>query len=381
MIHTISTHRASRLWLPLATISLAVIISFVIHASAPVAPSKVEVIDSINVETLPVNPTSFTPSYTAYGSVTAIDTLTLTAQVDGQVTFIAADFIEGGRLSHGEMAFKQDDSDLQAVLSQRQAEMEIASAQLALELGEQRIAEKDYQMMLKDFNENEWQIDLELLLRKPQLIKARAELMIANNALSIARRDVERSRWYSPQDYAVTSRLVSQGDYLAKGDKIAQLVNISQLRIPLYVPRAHALQLKPGQLVQLYQPDTQHTYTAEVSHIFPMLDNQSQLQKVFARYVPQPENLVPLIIGDFVEAKLIFPAVTNTLRVPLSALDNDTIWVVTPENTLKQKAAESIFQDESHAVIMNNIDAEEQLITTKMHMPQDGLTVNLVGTH
>lgn len=365
--------------LPVLFILTAVLLSFVIQATAPIPAVKPNTEQTIKVNTMQIDEQVFTPSYRAYGTVLAKNTLTLTAQVDGQLTYLANNVIEGGRLNIGDQIFKQDQSDLQAILLQRQAEVEIAAAQLTLESGEQRMAEKDYQMMLKDFNESEWQLDLALLLRRPQLSQAKAQLTIAQNALNTAQRALNRSEWISDKNYFVESKQASQGDYLAKGDVIAKLVEVNQLRVPIYLPRELASGVTVGQSVSLYQPDTKRTISAYVSHIFPMLDNKIQLQKVFAEYSLSDSEVAPLIIGDFVEALFEFAPIDNTLRVPLSAIDNDHIWVVSANNTLLKRQVTLLSKDKTSAVILNVVANGEQIITNRMHSPQVNQNVELVG--
>lgn len=366
--------------LPIILISISAIASFIIHATAPVPAIKPDIEQPINVSVMLIDPVQFTPSYTGYGTVIAKNRLTLTAQVEGKLDYLAQNVIEGGILNIDDEVFQQDSSDLQAISAQRQAEIEIARAQLALELGEQRIAEKDYQMMKKDFNEKNWQLNLELLLRKPQLTQAKAALSIANSALTIANRDLKRSKWVSDKRYLVESKLVSQGDYLAKGDEIARLIEFNQLRVPIYLPREVASRVKEGQSISLYQPDTQRTITANISHIFPELDNKIHLQKVFAEYTTNPDDTSALIIGDFVKAEFIFAAIENTLKVPLSAIDNNHIWLVSHDKTLIERPVTILFQDEFSAVIDNVVASDEQLIINKMHSPQAGLKVHVVET-
>lgn len=348
-------------YLPLLVVTFAVIVAYVLQITSPVAAVKPESAPIINVNVIDIKQQQFTPSYAAYGTIIAKNTLNLTAQVEGLLTHLSHNVITGGVVNIGESVFQQDKSDLSAKFAQRQAEVAIASAQLSLELGQQRIAEKDYKMMQKDFDENEWQLDLELLLRKPQLAQAKAQLSIAKNALTIAERDLKRSQWHSDKRYFVQSKSVSSGDYLAKGDEIAKLVDISELRVPIYLPRELAAKVSIGQTISLYQPDTQRTVSANISHIFPMLDNQVQLQKVFAQYQPATNDINPLIIGDFVEAKLFFAPIANTLTVPLSAIDNKHIWLVTSKSTLKREPVNIVYQDKHNAVIINTLADSEQI--------------------
>ncbi|GIU05001.1 MULTISPECIES: efflux RND transporter periplasmic adaptor subunit [unclassified Shewanella] len=365
-------------WLPLSIIVIAIVSCFAIAATAPVPAEKPQGETAVNVNVMTITPSVFTPSYSAYGSVIADNKLTLSAQVDGQLTYLSSNLVEGGIIGLDELVYRQDDADLNAILSQRQAQWEMARAQLALEQGEQRIAEKDYQMMQQDFKDNDWKIDLDLLLRQPQLSQAKAELNIAHNALKISERDLSRSQWLSDKRYVVESKNATQGDYLSKGDKVATLVDISQLRVPIYLPRAQASQLQLGQTISLTQPDTGQSFNAKISHIVPILDPSSQLQKIFAQYQAIPQQNSALIIGDFVKANITFAPINDTVRIPLAAIDNDQVWLVGPNKTLQAKAINVLHQDESHAVINNVFTENEYLITSKLHRPLAGLTANIV---
>ena len=365
-------------WLPLSILLIAIVSCFAIAATAPVSAEKVQGETAVNVNVMTITPSVFTPSYTAYGSVIADNKLTLSAQVDGQLIYLNSNVVEGGIIGLDELVFQQDNADLSAILSQRQAQWEIARAQLALEQGEQRIAEKDYQMMQQDFKDNDWKIDLDLLLRQPQLIQAKAEINIAQNALKIAERDLSRSQWLSDKRYIVESKNATQGDYLSKGDKVATLVDISHLRVPLYLPRAQASQLRLGQSIRLIQPDTKQRFNATISHIVPILDPSSQLQKIYAEHQALPLQTDALIIGDFVKAKITFAPINNTVRIPLAAIDNGQVWLVGLNSTLQAKAINVLHQDESHAVIKNVFADKEYLVTSKLHRPQTGLTANIV---
>ncbi|WP_108945760.1 efflux RND transporter periplasmic adaptor subunit [Shewanella halifaxensis] len=369
-------------WLPLSIIFIAIVSCFAIAATAPIPAEKPQTNSSINVNVISITANDFTPSYTAYGNVIADNKLTLSAQVDGQLTYLNENMVEGGTIGLDELVFKQDDADLNAVLLQRQAQWQIARAQLALEQGEQRIAAKDYQMMQQDFKDNDWEIDLDLLLRQPQLSQAKAELNIAYNALKIAERDLERSSWISKRHYIVATKNVTQGDYLNKGDEIASLVDMSQLRVPLYLPRELTNQLSLGQSIRLTQPDTMQSFEATISHIVPFLDSSSQLQKVYAHYQPNSHSdsqlKAGLIIGDFVKATIELHPIANTIKLPLAAIDNDSVWLVTADNNLDKKAVNIVHQDATHAIINNVFAQDERIVSSKIHRPQVGLNVNIV---
>jgi RND family efflux transporter MFP subunit len=363
---------------PVMVVLTATIASFAIQATAPVPDAKAAVESSINVSVIKPKAQPFTPSYQGYGTVTAKNSLTLTAQVDGKLIWLAENAIEAGMLTVGETVFQQDDTDLTSILAQRQAQMAIAQARLDLELGQQRIAKKDYQMMKKDFDEKEWEIDLALLLRQPQLAQAQAELTIAKSAVQIAQTDLNRRQWRSDKRYLVVSKQVSQGDYLQKGDEIAKLIEFDTLRIPIYLPRKIAASVKEGQAVSLYQPDTQIRVTAHISQIFPALENSIHLQKVYAEYRLNSAEGRGLIIGDFVEAQFLFSPIDDTLTVPLSAIDEGKVWLVSQDNKLLQKPVTILHQDEFNAVIHNVVESHLLLVINKMHAPQVNLSVNIV---
>ncbi|WOT03763.1 efflux RND transporter periplasmic adaptor subunit [Shewanella youngdeokensis] len=356
------------------------IICFAIMATSPQPEINDSEPSAINVRVMQVVPQPFIPHYLGYGTVDAKERLTLTAMAEGKLTYLSDNVIEGSTVAIDELVFQQDPTVLKNIVMQRQAEKTIAQAQFDLELGEQQIADNDYQMMKQEFDEKQWQLNLALLLREPQLAQAKAQVSLADAALNIAKNDLALSQWSSPKNYLVASKYVSEGDYLQKGDQIATLIELDEFRVPIYLPRNIAAQVSVGQSVVLSQPDTQFEVRATISHVFPAIENNIHLQKVFAAYSPDSASVTPsenVIIGDFVEARFNFAPIANTITVPLSAIDQARVWLVDSEHRLQQKSVTVLFQDEHSAVIKNVFAAGEQLITHKVHTPRQGLIVNI----
>ncbi|WP_394201652.1 efflux RND transporter periplasmic adaptor subunit [Shewanella waksmanii] len=345
---------------------------------APSAQENPQPKQRMNVAVMAPQPSTYQPQYTNFGHVEPRHTLTVSAQMDGHLQYLANDLIEGGFIPQGQLIFRQDQRDLQALKVSRQAELAIATAQLALELGEQRIAEVDYKMMQQDFNEQEWQLDHALLLRKPQLSQAKSQVRIAQSAVKLIDNDLQRSQLISPQDFVVTKALVKQGDYLTQGSPIAQLTSLATVRVALFLPRALVNQVDVGQVVSLYQPDTEQTLTAHISEILPAIDPLTQQQKLFVEYQnPQPKQ-AKLIIGDYVEASMALQSIDNTLTLPLAAIDHDKIWQVTQQNTLLSQPVKILFQDHEQAIIANPFAQPVRIVNHRMHQASDGLAVNIV---
>lgn len=130
----------------------------------------------------------------------------------------------------------------------------------------------------------------------------------------------------------VQERYVSPGEWLAKGARVARVVQLNPLRLQLTVPEKNAAQVAMGQEVEFTVgafPDRR--FSGQVKFISPALSNESRALLVEAE-VPNDELL--LKPGFFATARLKLPGVGKAYLVPLSAVrrDRDVAWVFVVQN-------------------------------------------------
>ncbi len=145
-----------------------------------------------------------------------------------------------------------------------------------------KTAEVNYEKVKKDY-ERYQSLYNEKSITISRLEAAKLELQAAESQLTFAKREYNDTKITSPISGVVTSRIVDKGDYVNKGTVIAQVVDISNLKVKLSVAEKDVFKLKTGDAViittDVYpgvsfkgkietisdQADNAHTYPIEIS--------------------------------------------------------------------------------------------------------------------
>jgi RND family efflux transporter MFP subunit len=159
-------------------------------------------------------------------------------------------------------------------------------------------AEISYQKAQRDFQRAE-DLYQENSISLSQLDASRLALKAAENQLDIARRQLENTRIKSPIAGTVNARYVDPGTMVQPGKPVANIVDISTLKVRVNVSEREAFQLKTGDRVEITtdvypgtvfegtidniasKADEAHTYPVEI--VVPNSARQPLKAGMFAR--------------------------------------------------------------------------------------------------
>lgn len=200
---------------------------------------------------------------------------------------------------------------------------------------------------------------------------ARARLVVARKALADT---VVRA----PFDGVVAERLVSPGDYVTRGTRVAIVLRINVLRVQLTVPEQYIATIDGGRPVTLRvdaYPD--RVFTGQVRYISPAVRPESRALVVEA-VVPNPENL--LKPGFFATARLEQASKTEGLLVPRQALRasaGSTRLFVVVNGHLEERVVTTGDAVGERVQVTSGVAAGEQVVTNDDAKLSDGLAVTL----
>jgi RND family efflux transporter MFP subunit len=146
--------------------------------------------------------------------------------------------------------------------------------------------------------------------RSLQAARARVDMARKSSADTVVR---------APFSGIVAERLVSTGDYVTRGMKIATVVRIDPVRVELTVPEQYLSLVKAGQPVRLsVDAYPGEVFTATVRFVSPSLKANQRALTVEAVAQNHDNRLKP---GLFVTALLQQPASAPAMLVPASAVE------------------------------------------------------------
>ncbi len=130
-------------------LAVAALLVFVIFSTEPSAEkSGATKQTAMLVEVTDVAHGSYRPTFIVTGTVRPERDITLTPQVDGRVLSRSKEFTPGGFVEEGEVLLKVDPADYRTVLRQQKSALSQVETQLQLEMGQQEIAEDEYEQLV-----------------------------------------------------------------------------------------------------------------------------------------------------------------------------------------------------------------------------------------
>lgn len=187
------------------------------------------------VETINPQVIDFQTTVHALGNVIPAQSVDLTPRVEGTVVSVSDSFIEGGLLKRNEEIVKLDPTDYELRLRQAESDLTRAQFNLKLELGQQAIAKREFEMLGNNLDE----LATELIQRKPHLEASKAALKAAEAALEQARLNLDRTRTLAPFDAVVVERNANIGSRVtasANGAPLVRLVSTESFWIDVALP-------------------------------------------------------------------------------------------------------------------------------------------------
>ena len=167
----------------------------------------------------------------AMGTVRAATEITLTPEVSGIVVFMDPSVLPGGLVEAGEVLYRIDSRDNEAIVEQRQSEVARAELALRLEQGNQTVALQEYELLGDVIDEQ----DMELVLRTPHLEETRRALAAAKAALAKAMLDVERCTIRAPFNAVIKTKHADVGARVSPTAPLAVLTGTDEYWVETFV--------------------------------------------------------------------------------------------------------------------------------------------------
>ena len=332
-------------------------------AAAPATPIAVA------VKAAPVQSQAIDRFLRETGSLAADEQAEVAAETGGRV--IATPVERGTRVDAGAVLVRISGTEADAALREAEANAAQIEARLGLAPGqafdprhvpEVLNAKASLDWAEADFNRIKALLDQKVVSqsefdqKRTQMQAAQQQYQTAQNGaqqsyrslqaararIDLARKAAADTAVRAPFAGLVAERVVSTGDYVTRGTKVATVVRIDPLRVELTVPEQYLSQVKEGQPVKLtVDAYPGENFAGRVRFVSPALKTDQRALTVEAIAPNRDSRLKP---GLFATAFLQKPASAPALLVPASSVE-------TVAGT-------------SRVYVVNGARAEERIVTT-----------------
>lgn len=388
-------------WLKTTVISLAILLAAagviaLIFNTEPVAQrSGATMQTAMLVDVKSVEMRTHQPVFTAVGTVTPSQDITLNPQINGLVTRMPERFTPGNYVNKGDTLLQIDSTDYFYTALQRRGEYDQAVANLNIELGLQDVSRKEFNVYdttdLSDRKLTEQQKNL--FLRQPQLQSAKASVDMAEAALRMAELQLDRTTIQAPFDAQVVARNVNIGSQVGPGANLGRLVGIDTYWAEISIPISKISWLNFGESAAGRGSEVHirnrtawtedQTRTGYLYKLLGTLENQTRMARILVT-IPDPlsrnkqnSDKPPVIIGSFVEVKIPGRDIENSVRLHRDYVrENGTVWVM-KEDSLDIRDVTIDIRDAEYAYVTKGLKHGEMVVTSDLATVNEGVPLRI----
>ncbi|MGB1260794.1 MAG: efflux RND transporter periplasmic adaptor subunit [Akkermansiaceae bacterium] len=330
----------------------------------------------------------FTVKIHSQGEIRPHHTTSLTPEVSGKIVRLAPGFEDGSFFSKGDILLEIENTDFLTEIEAAKAQLARAEATHAQE----KARAKQALLNWKDAGFNEEPSDL--VLRKPQLREAEANVKSAKSSLERAERNLARTKVRAPYNGRVRKRNVGLGQRIGSGTTLGEIftTDIAEVRLPL-TPRDllfYQPPNKPAQLTKqtdvtftsiLSNNDESTTWKGKITRTEGELDADSRQIFIIAR-ITDPFGLhskhPALFIGQPVRATIPAKTIKDVYAIPRDALSDLNEIIVIREGKIKHLDIEPLWSTSDFIIIRDGILPGDLLATTRIPVAPEGAPIEII---
>lgn len=349
--------------------------------TGPEAKPKKRQVNPPLVQVTPIQYGSHRLTVSSMGVVMAAMEINLTPGVSGEIITMSDKLVPGGFFEKNDLLVSIDPADYQLAAKRLQSEVAKAQNDIELEMGNQRIARREFEILGEAVTESE----KKLMLRNPQLGIKRAALQGVKATLAQAELDLKRTQVVAPFNGVVLSRSVNLGSRITEATVLARLVGTDVFWLKLAIP-THELQWinfpadgRPGSMVRVFLQEKENEDTFRAGRVIRLAADIEEQGRMAAVYVAiddplclKPENhgKPRLLLGSFVQAEIEGIELASVVAINRDHLHEDnTVWLLRDDNTLDIRKVRIVAKTNDLVLVDSGLTGGERLIVTALSSP------------
>ena len=330
----------------------------------------------------------------AQGTVVPAQRVVVQPQVSGRIDVVAADLAPGTIFREGDLIFAIEDADFKLAVARATAAVAEAAAQMALEQGRGRVAEREWELFQDELDAE--QKAASLALREPQLRSRLSAVQTARANLARARLDLERTVVRSPFNAVVLSESIEVGQIVTPQSQAVTLAGtdafwvraavrtdeLDQLRVPGLHGAAHGSRA----LVRL-DAENGDVLPGRIVRLLGDLDTAGRMARVLVE-VADPLGLGIgadrvdrrglLLLDSYVDLMLEGAIVRDLFEVPREWLHEGGNLRMYSDGRLESRPVEVAWRFEDSVCIDTGLKEGEMVVTSRLATPIEGMKLRRV---
>jgi RND family efflux transporter MFP subunit len=325
---------------------------------------------AIFVETQNITPAPYRIEFDTTGTIETRANVTIVPQVSGRIANVNPQFFEGGLFKKGDVLFEIEPRDFEIEVQRLEADLARSKTALNIEKAESNAALEEWRLLNGD------KPAPSLVSRDPQRAEAKANLKSAQAQLENAQLDLKRTHYILPFDGRVITSAISEGQYVAQGQEYGSVFDLSGYEVHAFLEDQKLEWLLTTEALDI---DISVDYLGAIQNYKGILKRGAATLNAQTRFAQVSFGLEgdtrDLIPGIFATITIKGAVIDDIALLPASALQkNNTVWLVTEDDTLTQITPEIVYNNGSH-IALNNIASTARVVTSKVAGAVEGAKI------
>lgn len=354
--------------------------------------------NSQNYKTQPLKIGDITDSITASGTINPLSTVSIGTQASGRIAEIYIDY--NSEVKEGQLLALIDQDNAKANVAQKEASLEIAKAQVAVEENNIKYYKKALDRISK-LNASKYSTEKELEAAErdydnavAQLTLEKAQVKQAEASLNSAKTELSYTEIKSPVDGVVISKSVEVGQTVAASFSTPELFSVAEdltkMQIEASVVEADIAKVKDGQIarftVDSYADDYFYGKVVQVRNEAVTTSNVVTYTVV----VEIDNSALQLKPGMTANVEIITAEEKDVLLAPNQALrfymdDSDTakryqnrgVWIMRDGKPTRVSVKIGVSDDNNTQIISDELKAGDEVIVSKVSTNEKGMKMRM----
>jgi multidrug efflux system membrane fusion protein len=313
--------------------------------------------------------------YDALGTVQALNTVAMRAQVNGQI--VSVDFRQGQEVHKGDILAKIDATPFQANLDQAVAKK---SQDQALLIDAQKDLGRFQTLVQKNFETYQ-----NLDAQQAKVDQTKATIAADEAAIEAAQNQLNYATITAPIDGVVGFRQVDVGNIIHTTDvnPLTVLTQIKPCTVVFTLPQADLGPVREAMLqgqvsvIAFDQDDKQQLAQGHLLLINNQIDQTTSSIQLKGEFANDDERLWP---GEFVHIRILIVTREDAITIPPVAVqhgpDGLFAWVIKPDSTAEQRAIKTLPVDNNTAIVTDGIKPGERVVVSGQYRLDPGTRVD-----
>ena len=297
----------------------------------------------------------------ALGTVQALNTVAIRAQVNGQI--VSIDFRQGQEVHQGDILARIDPAPLKAALDQAIAKKSQDEAQLVDN-------QKDL-ARFKTLAQRSYETQQNVDLQQAKVDTAKASIDADQAAVEAAQTQLDYATVTAPIDGVVGFRQIDIGNIVRTNDAspLTVLTQIKPTTVIFTLPQSDLGKVREAMLrgevkVLAYdQNDQNQLAEGKLLLINNQIDQATSTIQLKAEFPNEDERLWP---GEFVRVRMLVDTRKDAVTIPAVALQRGPegfyVWVVKADDTVEARAIDALTPNDEIVIATKGLNAGETVV-------------------